>query len=459
MRFHKLVSVNDDPVSTTMLEQHRRLLIPEKPLYSWALWPARHGLGGVRWCSRKIVSILANELECGDAFPLILLFIWPCFLVIKLVLLAIMVVPLAFCLVGLCLWLALLPVSLGLSLLGMVLAVVAGVYPWYRRWRGVTLRCKHGGCEFRDVRLAYCCPRCGQRYTHVVPSHLGILYHSCTCGGRIPVVRRLGREELKKACPMCGRYWVHGQDALPECFVAVVGGTSVGKTCYLAMVTKALRNGSAEQRPGKAEFESSVDAGYHDSQIRHLQEGRRPVPTQFGVPDALVMRLHNGGNRQTRLYLYDAAGEEYRRVERALEEEFVFFRDLTGIILIIDPLGLPGLRGEVEASTGSEAKALEVSDTPLADVVAGMRRNIRRYLRYGRSGCRDVAVAVVVNKVDVELVRERIGEEAVRRSGMGEDETVRQALMSWGAGDEVLALEGDFPRIRYDDAIRLSRVS
>ncbi len=450
---------------------HRRLLIPEA-VFVWALRLTRDCLAHVVGTYLKLFKIVVDETVpdlLDKAIPdnpqgIDVLIFGLVMIAGTVVYVALTVlfspVLVAFVAAGFVVCLVLPSIGLGLWLVGTVMTPLAAIYPLYRKLCGVTLRCKRGNCQFRDVTLAYRCPKCGQKYTHVVPSHFGLFYHRCTCGGRIPAVRSLGRERLRKACPKCDRDWTHGKQAVPEYFVAVVGGTSVGKTCYVTMVTNALLNETGKDRPWKAELESREDEQWQE-QIRSLGEGRVADPTQLGVPYALVIRLRDAEKKDRRLYIYDAAGEEYRRTKRKPHEEFVFFRDLTGIILIVDPLALPRLREQVEALPEIDLKALEVSvsNTPLSDVVRSLRRNIRRYLRYGRSGRSDVAVAVVLNKADIAIVQQRVGRDAAQRVGLSEHELVRQALISWGAGDEVLTLEDDFPHIRYSACSTLGRTA
>ena len=108
---------------------------------------------------------------------------------------------------------------------------------------------------------------------------------------------------------------------------------------------------------------------------------------------------------------------------------------------------------------------LGVSTAALEDVVASLRRNVRRFLWCGRSGRKDVPVAVVVNKADVPVVSERLGPRTAKRAlGDGNrpyreipQETARDALEYWGAGSELAALESSFSRIAYFSCSSLGR--
>jgi hypothetical protein len=170
--------------------------------------------------------------------------------------------------------------------------------------------------------------------------------------------------------------------------------------------------------------------------------------------------LHGNRKNESRLYLYDAAGEEYSRVERSGKEEFVFFQDLTGLILLVDPIGLSKLRRDIGNWHSASWEALKVSETPLEDVVASLRRNVRKFLKYGHSGRTHVPLAIVINKADVPKVSERVGTTVVQQIAgeTTEHDLCRKAMLDWGAKSEVSALEHEFALTRYFSCSTLGRI-
>lgn len=366
---------------------------------------------------------------------------------------------------------------LPLALLAMLLGLICS---WWRARHGVTVRCTKGECRsgrrfFRDLQIRYVCPgHCGARYGFLVPSHLGLFYHDCTCGARLPAWGRLRRRPigngktlestLEKVCPN-GHPWGIGSEALPSHFIAMVGGPSTGKTCFLTMALELIlcaRHGRADLA---ASWENPQDAADHGGRIGILSQGKKLPATQRGIPDALTLRLMRN-RREERLYLYDAAGEEFTSMERGLSEELIFFQDLNGVILLIDPLALPKVQPQVRARAGSHWEALQVSQVPLGVIVSNLRRNVRRFLEMGRSGRHDVPVAVVLGKADFPVVAGRIMPTGTAGPGGGcsAEETARTAhrlcretLIDWGAENEVVALEADFRRLRYFGCSSLGR--
>ena len=440
---------------------HRRLLIPEKPLFFWAFALGRTGWEGVRAWSRVVASVGRTEIKgAGEQGWLLVVIGLPVAFVVygvaTLLVAGVLFVLLLLVLVGFSVWVALLPLCAALSVPGIVAATAGSVWVIYRRCHGVTLRCKRGGCKFRDLQLAYRCPGCGQAYRELVPSYFGLLSHRCSCGRKLPALAALGREQkLTKVCPVCETVWCHGDEPLVERFVALVGGGSVGKTSYLTMAVQTLLDAGDGERV-RWRFESRRDEFEHGERLAALSMGQRLAATQRGIPDALVLRLQRDGCRDERLYLYDASGEEYIGLEREAGAEMTFFQDVSGILLMVDPLELA--RPRLDASDRvPEDDPCGVSQIPLRVVVGTLCRNVRRFLRYGYGGLTEIPLAVVVTKADCPEVAGRIGPEVVGRDGSSEHEACRRALVEWGVGDQIVALERDFPTLRYFSCSALGR--
>jgi hypothetical protein len=229
----------------------------------------------------------------------------------------------------------------------------------------------------------------------------------------------------------------------------------VGKTSYLAMAVQALLDGGNRDLPVRASFESRSDELEHSERLGALSAGCRLPATQRGIPDALVLRLQRDPRQDERLYLYDASGEEYIGLERESGAEMTFFQDVSGILLMVDPLGLA--RSHLPVSEGvSEDDPSGASLIPLRLVVGTLCRNVRRFLRYGYGGLTEIPLAVVITKADCPEVAGRIGAGANRPQDADHD-ACRRALIEWGAGDQVVAIERDFAAVRYFSCSALGR--
>jgi hypothetical protein len=336
---------------------------------------------------------------------------------------------------------------------GILLIGIALCYSLWRKRQGISIRCTKGDCQsarlrFRDLDIRYSCPGgCGERYGYLLPSHYGLLYHHCTCGGKLPAAQFLRMRKntagieiertLQKFCPI-GHAWGIGVEARATAFVAVAGGISNGKTCYVTMLINELLN------RGDVGFENTDEGTKQAGRYSFLSMGRRLPPTERGVPEAIVLRMKGNSKDVGRLYLYDAAGELYSQVERGAKEDFLFFEDLSGIILLVDPLGLPKFRQAFSGQDGGTLEGYGASETPFEDVVASVCRNVRNFVQYNRSGRTTVPLAVVISKGDLPEVREKIGFGTRAIVGKDEHTACREALRDWGAVNEVSALQREF---------------
>ncbi len=357
-----------------------------------------------------------------------------------------------------------------------VLMMGAGMlYSWWRKSHGITVRCSRGDCasarsHFRDIEVRYVCA-CGAKHGYLVPSYYGIWYHRCTCGSTLPAKRSLrlkrddaGRvleEAMMKECPM-GHPWGVKGTALPTHFIALVGGSSAGKTCFLTMAVEQLLRNVAQQRY-RAQFESVGDRQKHQNNVDILGSGTLPPPTQVGAPIASVLTLKGDKRGPARIHLYDAAGEIYKGVK-----EWEFFEDLTGIVVLIDPLSLPGLREQAAERQLEDWAKSRVSGDSTEQIFATLRRNVSKFLKYGSAGRTNVPVAVVIGKADVASVAERIGPDAMQREFAGrplsveqmrtaESDACRRALLDWKMTNEIRALEEQFQRVSYFACSQLGR--
>ena len=92
--------------------------------------------------------------------------------------------------------------------------------------------CPNPDCQASFLIPVYECPECGVKHTHLVPSKYGILKRTCLCGAKIPTTFLNGRGQLKAYCPECDTA-LSGDTASRQYAFPVIGGPSVGKTCYI----------------------------------------------------------------------------------------------------------------------------------------------------------------------------------------------------------------------------------
>src|SRR5437762_3668943 len=100
------------------------------------------------------------------------------------------------------------------SLYGLVLAIIAGVYlaiigvlrffNWLHRriWR-IDYDCPHPYCYARSSLPVFICNNCRRRHTQLRPNTFGIWSHRCECRTKLRTLDRFGRKKLERRCSAC----------------------------------------------------------------------------------------------------------------------------------------------------------------------------------------------------------------------------------------------------------------
>lgn len=231
--------------------------------------------------------------------------------------------------------------------------------------------CPNPDCQASFLIPTYECPGCGEKHTNLVPSKYGILKRTCLCGTKLPTTFLNGRGQLKAYCPECDTA-LSGDTASRQYAFPVIGGPSVGKTCFINMAIDQMMSDVAPARSWKMSFISDTEEKDH----------------------ALAMNAYGASSKD--------------------------FDDILNIMLI-----------NLEKMFGLKDK-----DT--------LKRNL----------------AVVINKVDIPTLEEKIGETAAQqylaenaktcKSYMdARDAVCRNFLEEYGAGNFVRTAEAKFKTVRY----------
>lgn len=312
-------------------------------------------------------------------------------------------------------------------------------------WRRIFYTCPTRGCSYRGLPI-YVCPKCARQHPRLWPNLQGLFHHPCQCGQKLPTLDLLGRNRLVRLCASCKtELSATSIGKLSEEFVALVGGPDVGKTTFLLMSTHILLNG-VTGRQIRAEIDVPRQKKELDQELANLRVGILPAKTDFSLIRAYQFRL-NRSKRETLLYYYDAAGEEFSSIDRFGRHENV--KHLNGLILLVDPFSLPGLQHE----TAKGGVGLRASPTALDDVVAAMVGTMHR-LGGSRGQLSAIPLAVVITKADAKPVQIVLGDISHK---LPTSPQCNQALQQWGAGNALRVLQQNFKTIHYFACSALGR--
>jgi Double-GTPase 2 len=347
--------------------------------------------------------------------------------------------------------------------------------PWALPWS--TIRCPYCSSRFhladaprRDVQSAQKEPdEYVGHFLDIRPPMMGVVFQP-----RLPCLRRLfpyfppdvpdgRRRDLRRICPKDHMELPLAHAALESRTVAIIGPTGAGKSNYFGVLLYLLDHRFQEE----VGFEMrSLDTFNLDDPDRPIDSGilyerrynaylkiggdgdhlvlpkTQTVVTEQGSMIPLLYRIRFRSRRRAfDLAVFDTAGEDLT-VPRVMEEHYYYLREAAGIVFLIDPEELPGLRGAV-LGTGAEVK------TASGRVISTVTNMLERHRRSS------MPAAFVLTKLD--LYRDLIYPgspvlwEGRHESGFDAADfrqvsaEMQQYLARWGGAGIVALARSEFP--------------
>ncbi len=318
---------------------------------------------------------------------------------------------------------------------------------------GTSLFCP--SCYTEVLVPSYLCTGCETLHTQLIPGPYGIFSHRCiTCNTHIPTLDIFGRRKLRRLCNHC-------RHPLPDAIgqgrtmhIALVGGTSVGKTTYITTALQLLMQTSMKQNQCKIAWVDSGQEQRHLSHLTLIANGKKVPPTTERTPQALILQIpYLKRRRPELLYIYDSAGEAFTSTEQLSIQRY--YRFINGMMFFIDPAALltvqyGGQASVVQATTPVDLAVTQIYERLLSTIESSS--GVSPTHRYTQP------IAVVVTKADTFHLEAKIGSPAThalmqREPTLTEAEAshhvVRGFLCSHGLDNLVYDLEAHFASVRY----------
>ena len=316
--------------------------------------------------------------------------------------------------------------------------------------------CPNPSCQATFLIPVYECPTCGAKHTKLVPGKYGILKRTCLCGTKLPTTFLNGRGELKAYCPTCDLP-LSGDTASRQYAFPVIGGPSVGKTCFINMAINQMITEVAPARGWEMNFISDTEQKDHALAMRSLNQGVRLMKTELDSLTAyqLMLKLPNEKIGR-RINIYDISGEMFSSSSDV--QHNLAYSYANGFIFIIDPLTLSQFAMEVEDRL--DLNAYGASSKDFDDILNIMLINLEKMFNLKDKDTLKRDLAVVINKADIPTLEEKIGPAAAQQYLAQNPETCktlaaarnavcRNFLEDYGAGNFVRTAEAKFKSVRY----------
>ena len=275
--------------------------------------------------------------------------------------------------------------------------------------RAIRFRC--------HARLSRTGKQCRRRRDEVLDQRMGPrpshdLGPDFAADGRRPkaVCPECDGETNYRICPVCHSQLPVHFGRMDNRLIAMVGAKASGKTVYMTVLLHEMRHrvgeaygaaltglDDATMRRYSSDYEDRL---YRDNQ---MFPGTQPASTNLNRVDPLVFRF--GLTRRTLLgdrpqhsvlSFFDTAGEDFSSQE-SVELNTRYLTGADGIVLLLDPLQMPGARDS--ALPGTPLPGASVLDSP-SNVLSRVT-NLLLAGRTGRAAQRiDTPIAVVFSKMD-----------------------------------------------------------
>lgn len=254
---------------------------------------------------------------------------------------------------------------------------------------------------------------CGAEHTYLVPGKYGIIKRKCNCGKKLPTSVLTGRNKLRAKCPECGHILDNSlgiQEAVPVC-IPVIGGPSVGKTCYITAVMKELVEKVAPKTETTLRFYNQNNEITCKNMINLYNSGVIQQKTSDLNPAAYNFFLQNKkGGVQRLVYFYDIAGEAFTTANALTTQRQYEYAH--GFIFIIDPLSIPRIKAKHYNTPEFSKHAASVAD--INETFGSFMGNLSRISGMSANELSKIPCAVVINKIDAFGLSDIVGAKAIR---------------------------------------------
>lgn len=321
-------------------------------------------------------------------------------------------------------------------------------------------------CYEKSELPVYLCPSCGVEHTHLIPNSYGILKRKCQCGHKLPTSFLNGRSKLSAKCHECGHSLDGAVETTPVC-IPIIGGPSVGKTCYLFAATKQFIESAAPSQGWKTPFLNPQNEDLYNRATEDFYRGIVPAKTTEITPTAFNFFIESKKwSPRKILYFYDAAGEAFHGSSELLSHRFYGY--IHGFLIIIDPFSIPELLNEYRENLKLHGAEVRPSATMLEDAFDTMLINLEKNHKIKREEKVGKPCAIVINKVDAFDLEQRIGDEAVKTYMLkypelksmqdARHQLCKDLFKSWGLGNFMRKLEQKFKKCRFFTCSALGRI-
>ena len=329
--------------------------------------------------------------------------------------------------------------------------IVKGIDGIILRARGYKNHCKN--CNEVSLVPKFVCPHCGEIHEHLTPNKYGVFNHQCTCGAYLGSTYFSGKGMLHSICPFCGENFK--TSATKPFTLQLIGGTSSGKTVYLAALMKEI---NALAKTNKVKMTDDPACADILAELKDFADGKGDPAATQGRDTTFYAEVVDMGNKTPiKFEIVDIPGEMFAG-ETALQEglhKMSQYQYADGFLFLVDPFA----DGDLINAQPTDGTA--VSPISPTEVLHNFDSYLiaQRFAKTGQLITKPLSVIVVkadTDEVKKQLTMEMIEEEFQANPGaynnsfdQCRDDMIKQMLVSLSQGDLVSSIEARFKNAHF----------
>ena len=288
-------------------------------------------------------------------------------------------------------------------------------------------------CHTKTMVPAYECDNCKVNHKKLYPNEYGFFYHKCQCGTNLPSVFFLGRKKLKAKCSSCNNFLSSEFIEAKKVYIPIIGGASVGKTNFMFSVVRNFIEKDEYRKGFQADFSDNNTKAKYEKVIKDIKNNFLPQKTASYLPKAFNIILTQAKKTTWTFYLYDAAGEAFRDMDRINIQKYNEYS--SGIIFIIDPFSLQEVRKKYKNKLTTVAASQDSIDDILSRLLTSLENtsNLKKTEKYKKP------FAIILNKID-ELEDEIINKDSKKG---------KEQLEEWGENRFLQKISVRFENVKF----------
>ena len=288
-------------------------------------------------------------------------------------------------------------------------------------------------CHTKTMVPTYECDNCKVSHKKLYPNEYGFFYHKCQCGTHLPAIFFLGRKKLKAKCSNCNNFLSQEFIEARKIFIPIIGGASVGKTNFMFSVVRNFIEKDEYRKGFQADFSDNNTKAKYEKVIKDIKNNFLPQKTASYLPKAFNIILTQAKKRTWTFYLYDAAGEAFRDMNRINIQKYNEYS--SGIIFIIDPFSLEKVRKNYKNKLSTVAASQDSIDDILSRLLTSLEStsNLKKTEKYKKP------FAIILNKID------KLEDEIINK----DSKKGKEQLEAWGENHFLQKISVRFENVKF----------